>query len=273
MVDDHRQGARDQVARVGRVQGGGDRRDRLQLEGGVHVGRAQNVVDEPDQVQLTVAAVLEHEPQVAHLSLERPQRRLVHRPDADERHRPRVDDLGRHVDDTRQRGTYRLRVDRDPRAERHPEPLAQGARGDPRAGLVDDLDERLETGARQLAGQSHGHDDGREARLIVVDVEPHRSGAAFGPGTVHEDGDIARRRRRCERRARGYRRHDPVPRSGGGQQDDHAQRDENAEQQHGPRVEAPQHRAQAAHFTRVNDVASAIMASLPSSLSSVLATQ
>ena len=154
-----------------------------------------------------------------------------------------------------------------------PEPRAESARRDSRAGLVDDLGERLQTGARQRAGQADGNDDGGEVGQIVGDVQPHHSGTAFAPRPVHEDRDVARRRRRRERRVGGHRRHDPVPRSGSGQEDDHAQRDEDAEQQRGPRVEAPQHRAQAPHFTRVNDVASAIIALLLISLSSVLDTQ
>ncbi len=139
--------------------------------------------------------------------------------------------------------------------------------------LVGDLGERLQTCARQLTGEAHRHDDRREARQIDVDVQPHDAGAALFAGSVHEDGDVAGRRGRGERGVAGDGRHDAVPRPRCREQDDDAQRHEHAEEHRGPAIETAWPRRRAAHFTRANDVARAIIASLLISLSRVLLTQ
>ena len=105
----------------------------------------------------------------------------------------------------------------------------------------------------------------------LVDVQPDDGGARAVGAAEGEHGEVRRRRRRqLPRRGRA---HDLVPGPGRGEQDDDAQGEQDAEQQGGPRVEAPKHCAQKLHFTGLNEVARPIMRSLDSWLSSVLSTQ
>ena len=150
-----------------------------------------------------------------------------------------------------------------------PTVLPERRRGCGGADVVDDATQRREAGARDEAlGVRRYHDRG-DRRGVVGDVQPHDGVArAAGPAEANTATSLG-----GDEREGGTCPDDLVPGAGCGEEDDDAEGDEDAEQQGGPRVEAPQHCAQELHFTGLNEVAMPIIRSLDSWLSSVLITQ